>query len=213
MRRCYLVRHAQTAWNRENRLQGHSDLPLSPLGEQQAHSLARFFASRHLRGLFTSHLQRSRQTADAIAQGNGHPLTPIIAQDLAEMHLGAWEGLTPDDIDQRFGGAYQQWREAPSSVRIPDAEPLAAFRARVGRALKQILATLPGNEGEYVVVTHGGVIAAFLADALLADYDALLRRLRLDNAGITAFDCSLERPYVLWVNFTTHLDHLPGNEA
>jgi len=209
MKRCYLVRHAQTAWNRDNRLQGHSDLPLSSLGEQQARSLAHFFASRHLGGIFTSHLQRSRQTAQAIAEGNGHRLTPTIAQELAEMHLGAWEGLTPEEIDHQFDGAYERWRTAPSSVRIPRAEPLEAFRERVRRALRHILAQLAeGQDDEYVVVSHGGVIAAVLADVLDADYDALLRRLQLNNAGITALGCSVERPYVLWVNFTTHLEAL-----
>jgi broad specificity phosphatase PhoE len=212
MTRCYLVRHAQTAWNHDNRLQGHSDLPLNSLGDQQAQSLAHFFASRHLSGIFTSHLQRSRQTAQAIAEGNGHRLTPVIAQELAEMHLGAWEGLTPEDIDRQFNGAYEQWRTEPSSVRIPHAEPLEAFRGRVRRVLQQILSGLAdGKDGEYVIVSHGGVIAAVLADVLEANYDALLRRLRLDNAGITALACSVERPYVLWVNFTTHLESLPAS--
>ena len=128
MKRCYLVRHAQTAWNGENRIQGHSDIPLSPLGEQQAQHLGRWFASRHVRGIFTSALQRSRQTAQAIAAGNGHGVSPVVEPHLAEIHLGTWEGLTPVEVDARFANAYQQWRVRPSSVVIPGGEPLAAFR-------------------------------------------------------------------------------------
>lgn len=227
MPRCYLVRHAQTPWNVDNRVQGHSDVPLSPEGEAQAKRLGALFASRHLRGLFTSALQRSRQTAQAIASGNGHRLEPVVMQGLAEIHLGMWEGLTPTEINAQFPGAYQQWTTHPSTVTIPGAEPLDAFRRRVRQAMARVAATF--QDGEYVVVSHGGVIASFLADVLDADYDATLRRLRLDNGGITAveFDPSTrppragslgvvpsERsesrdeahpPSVLWINATAHL--------
>ena len=206
MKRLYLVRHAQTAWNSDNRIQGRSDLPLSPFGLQQAQRLGELFATRHLKGVFTSHLQRSRQTAEAIVAGNGHGVRPMIESDLAEMHLGAWEGLTPEEVDAKFQGAYQQWRTRPSSVAIPDAEPLEAFRARVREALEKIIVGC--EEGEHVVVSHGGVIAAVLSDVLGADYDALLRRLRLDNAGVTALECGTPLRHVLWVNATAHLEQV-----
>lgn len=204
MKRCYLIRHAQTTWNEENRLQGHSDLPLSPLGRRQAAQVGQWFASRHLVGVITSALTRSQQTAAAIAGGNGHRLRPVIEPAWAEMHLGAWEGLTPAQIDARFDGAYQQWRTRPSSVIIPAAEPLEAFRHRVRQALAHAVAQVVA--GEFVIVTHGGVIASLLADLLAADYDALLQRLRLDNAGITAVECGASLPHVLWINGTEHLE-------
>ena len=211
MKRCYLVRHAQTLWNGENRIQGHSDLPLSPLGEQQAKRVAERFASHHLTGLFTSGLQRSVQTAHAIASGNGHGIHPLVEHELAEMHLGAWEGLTPAEVDCRFENAYQQWREKPSSVVIPGAEPLEAFRERARRALASVMGG--AGDGEYVVVSHGGVIAALLADLLDADYDRVIRRLRLDNAGVTAVEFGAGMPHVLWVNSTIHLDSLSQPES
>lgn len=206
MKRCYVVRHAQTAWNGENRLQGRSDLPLSPLGQRQAECLGQVFASRHLRGIVTSDLQRSQQTAHAIASGNGHGVSPLVEPELAEMHLGAWEGLTPEEIDARFDGAYRQWKTRPSTVIIPGAEPHEAFRARVRRAFEKVVARF--EDGEYVVVSHGGVIAAMLADVLQADYDALLRRLQLDNASVTALECGTGFARVLWINGTAHLQPL-----
>ncbi len=196
--RCYLVRHAQTSWNGENRIQGHSDPPLSPLGCEQAKRLAAYFAHRPVSALYTSHLARSLHTAQAIASQFG--VAPTIEPALAEIHLGAWEGLTPEEVDARFAGAYQQWRVAPSSVHIPGAEPLERFRVRVRDAVSRIVAA--HREGELVIVSHGGVIAALLADWLVADYDHLLRRLTLDNAGISAFDCRTNPPHVLWVNAT-----------
>ncbi len=206
MKRCYLVRHAQTSWNGANRIQGHSDLPLSPLGLQQAQCLGIFFASRSVKGLYTSHLQRSQQTARAIATGNGHQLFPVIEPALAEMHLGAWEGLTPEQVDAQFQGAYQQWKTQPSSVTIPGAERLESFRGRVRTAMGQIFSSL--GEGEHVIVAHGGVIATILADVLGADYDLVIRRLRLDNAGITALEFGTGLPHVMWINHTVHLQQL-----
>ena len=203
MRRCYLVRHGQTHWNGEDRLQGHSDQPLSPLGHEQAKKLGAFFAHRPVKGIVTSRMLRSQQTATGIAEGNGHTLRPVIEPDLAEMNLGAWEGLTPDDINAKFDGIYDRWRVAPSSVVIPGAEGLGAFRARVRGVFQRV--TAPWGEGEYVIVSHGGVIAALLADLWGADYDALLRRLRLDNGGVTAVELDGRWPHVLWVNATAHL--------
>ena len=203
-KRCYLVRHAQTVWNSQNRLQGHSDLPLSPLGEQQAQCVAAFFAERPIKGLYTSHLIRSRQTAQAIASKKADGVQPVIDNELAEMHLGDWEGLTPVEIDAQFSGAYRQWRTQPSSVVIPGAEPPAAFRMRVQRVFERLVSTF--DDGEYVVVSHGGVIAAVLADLWGAEYDAVLRRLRLDNAGVTALEFGSGHPHALWVNTTAHLE-------
>ena len=65
-------------------------------------------------------------------------------------------------------------------------------------------------DGEYVIVSHGGVIAALLADALEADYDSLLRTMRLDNAGVSVFEFNgnSQKPTILWINKTTHLEGL-----
>lgn len=212
MKRCYLVRHAQTAWNSENRIQGYSDRPLSPLGHQQAMRLGAFFAARRVHRIFTSPLQRSQQTAHAIASGASGSAGTVIEPELAEMHLGAWEGLTPAEVDLQFQGAYQQWRVQPSAVSIPQAEHVSAFRARARRALERVLTSME-QDGEYVVVSHGGVIAAVLSDLLRADYDAVIRRMRLDNAGITALECGTGTPHVLWINFTDHLSDLSAPES
>ena len=204
MIRCYFVRHGQTAWNEENRIQGHSDQPLNSAGISQARRLGARFASHHVAGIFTSHLVRSRATAEAIAAGNGHGAAPVVETELAEMHLGAWEGLTPAEVDAKFGNAYQRWRQEPSAVSIPDGETTEAFRTRVRRIFGRLTGQM--GQGEYVLVSHGGVIAAVLADLLGADYDHLLRRLRLDNAGVTAIELDAPVPHVLWVNSTAHLD-------
>ena len=206
--RCYLVRHAQTAWNYENRIQGHSDQPLSLAGLDQAKRLGGYFAGRTIAAVYTSHLLRSVQTAQAIARQTGKE--PSVDPMLAEMHLGEWEGLTPEEVNSRYGGAYQRWRVAPSEVSIPASEPLKEFRRRVEEVVERILAVRHG-EGDIVIVSHGGVIAALLAAWMQAEYDQLLRRLVLDNAGVSAIDYRMMPPCILWVNATHHLsNHTPA---
>lgn len=200
--RCYLIRHVQTDWNHQNRLQGHTDSPVSVLGAEQLARLTRYFAGRRLSAVYTSDLPRSRRTAEAIA--GHHRLTPTVIAELAEMHLGAWEGLTPEEISARFADAYQTWRCRPSGVRIPGGEPVEGFRVRVREAFLRIIANHQDGE-EVVVVTHGGVIASWLAEWMGADYDQLLHRLVLDNAGVSAVECRKQPPCVLWINATAHL--------
>lgn len=200
--RCYLVRHAQTQWNADNRFQGRTNSPLSPAGQQQARRLAAHFTGRPLGGIYTSALGRTIETGRAIAAGA--KLSPcIIEPDLAEMDLGVWEGMTPDEIDARFNGAFQTWRRSPSKVAIPEAEPVAQFRARARAAFDRIVSA--NQQHELLIVTHGGVIASLLADWLGADYDQLLHQLVLSNAGVTAVECSGVSRWILWVNATTHL--------
>lgn len=217
----YLVRHAQTDWNFENRLQGRSDLPLNAVGRQQAARVGRYFSGRAIEAVYTSQLARSRQTASEIARQAG--LAPTVDEGLAEIHLGVWEGLTPEEINSRFAGAYDRWKTAPSQVVIPSAEPLPVFRARACSAARRIFARHPS--GHVVIVTHGGLISSLLADWLHADYDRLLRRLSLDNGGVSAVvyepppEASQPKergqpmgwwPHILWINDTTHLTNGQG---
>ena len=201
--RCYLVRHAQTTWNAQNRIQGHSNPPLSVLGFAQAGRVGAWFAERPVTALYTSHLLRSRQTAEAITRHIGR--TAAIHEGLAEIHLGQWEGLMPQDVEARFPGLFEEWRHSPSRVRIPEAEPYEEFRRRILAAFASIVATHQPND-EVIVVSHGGVISALLAEWLDANYDCVLHRLALDNASISVVDCRRHPPTVLGINVTHHLD-------
>ena len=205
----YLVRHAQTDWNFQNRLQGHSDLPLNAAGRQQAARVGRYFSGRPIVAVYTSQLARSQQTALEIARPAG--VSPTVDEALAEIHLGVWEGMTPEEINRRFDGAYDRWTIAPSQVAIPQAEPLEAFRARARAAAQRIFGRHPS--GSVVVVTHGGLISSLLAEWLQADYDRLLRRLSLDNGGVSALDYRAPSPNILWINDTTHLSNGNGQAA
>lgn len=143
-----LLRHAHTAWNNENRRQGWADEPLTAAGASAAHDWARACGDR-FDVIFTSDLQRARDTAQIIASGLGIEAVAVL-DGLREQDQGAWTGLTKHQIEDR-------WPEHRPR-RPVDGETPEAVRDRVLAALGAILRASGG--GLILVVTHTGVIRA-----------------------------------------------------
>lgn len=201
----YLVRHGESVWNSQQRIQGQADPALSIRGRRQAQAVARRLRRVAADRLIASPLRRARQTAEAIARAKRCRVEMQPA--LAEIALGEWEGLTPTMVDRRYRGGYQRWLAAPSTTRVPGAEAIGAFRRRVVRAFDRLIEQSNGAQS-LCVVTHGGVITAILADVWRADFDQLLIRLRLDNTGLTVLEVgsgTARWRYVLAVNDISHL--------
>jgi len=180
---------------------------LEPQGLDQARRLGEYFTGRSLGSIYSSPLQRSLQTAQVIAHRTGSGME--IESGLSEIGFGVWEGLTVQEVKARFDQMYRQWCEKPSQVVIPEGEPWDRFRERVRRSFREITKRHQ-EEGfkELVVVSHGGVISSLLADWLGADSDRLLRRIVLDNAGISTIEHSVDSAFILGMNSRAHLDGL-----
>lgn len=142
-----LVRHGQTEWNRQQRMQGRTDIDLSEQGRADVAALAAVIAPWRPRTVIVSPLARARSTA-ALLSG----LDPIVDEAWIEHGLGEWEGETPEAI----GPAYQRWRAG--RLIPPGGEPSEAILARVAGAVRSASA----HPGPVLVVTHGGVIRAVL---------------------------------------------------
>jgi broad specificity phosphatase PhoE len=153
---CWLVRHGESTWNLDERLQGGQDPPLSPRGHVQAAALATRVAGVAFTGLYTSPLSRARETAAVCAPLLG--LIPEPVSDLREMGLGVWEGLTVKAVQTAAGDAYRCWIDAPADHPPPGGEPLEVVAERTGRVLERV--GRDGGEGPVLVVSHGGVIAS-----------------------------------------------------
>ena len=131
-----LVRHGETDWNADGRLQGHTDRPLSDFGRSQAGQLAEELAEEKLDAIYASDLSRARETAEIVGARLG--LAVVLDPDLREKDWGTWEGLTAVERERvEFAG-----------------ESTEAHKDRVLSALKRIAERHPG--GRVVVVTHGG---------------------------------------------------------
>jgi glucosyl-3-phosphoglycerate phosphatase len=146
--RLVLWRHGQTQWNVDGRFQGQSDIPLDPVGEQQAERAARLLAGLQPVAIFSSDLTRAMATAAPLARLTG--LTVISDKDLRERYGGRWEGLTDAEIRAQYPVEHAQWLP-------PGGESTTAVADRAGAALDRIAETLaPGSLA--VVVSHGAAL-------------------------------------------------------
>ena len=132
-----LIRHGQSTWNSEHRIQGQLDPPLSAEGRRQAELLAGRLAGRRFAGFYSSDLKRAFETAEILAPAVGARPEPVPA--LREIFLGEWEGLRTEEIAERFPEAWDRWVEEPDWDVVPGGEGAAHFDARVGGAIDDIL--------------------------------------------------------------------------
>jgi broad specificity phosphatase PhoE len=146
-----LVRHGETDWNAQRRVQGHSDTPLNATGRAQAEALAEELGGESIEAVYSSDLLRAHETARIVAGRRGLEVTAI--RDLRERHFGTWEGLTDDEILARFPEA--------TSGSWGDGERKEEMIRRVFGALQRIAEAHPG--GRVLVVSHGGPLRAVLA--------------------------------------------------
>jgi probable phosphoglycerate mutase len=161
--RLLLLRHAESEWNAEGRWQGTADPPLSARGEEQAGAAGELVRPFGFAAVVSSDLRRARRTAEVLAAPLGVPTA--VDPGLREYDVGDWSGLTRAEIETRWPGAVDAWREGrlPST---PNGERRDAAIRRVGAALRRVAAAHP--RGPVLVVTHGGVIGA-LATSLGAE--------------------------------------------
>jgi broad specificity phosphatase PhoE len=141
-----LVRHGETDWNAEGRLQGHTDRPLNEHGRRQATRLAEELADERIDAVYASDLARARETAEIVAARLGLPV--VVDSDLREKNWGSWEGLTSSERD---GIEYV-------------GESTEEHRARTLDAVRRIAGRHPGQR--ILVVTHGGSLRRVQAAVL-----------------------------------------------
>lgn len=177
--RVVAVRHGETAWNAQTRIQGQLDIALNAIGREQAQRLGRALADDKLDAVYASDLRRAADTARAVAEQVGLPVRTEAS--LRERGFGTFEGLTWAEVEQQHPQASRRWRERDASFGPPGGETLAAFYERAVSALAAIAAR---HRGEYIaIVTHGGVLDALYRAASRIALDAP-RTWQLGNASI-----------------------------
>lgn len=160
------VRHGLTQWNADQRWQGWADIPLSPMGVRQAEVGARTLAGllaedgRQVR-IVASDLLRARQTAEYFALALGIGIHEIESRTgLRERNVGAWSGKTGREIEQRWPGMLQAWRDGVIT-ETPEGENEEGFQARIGQVMAEFAHTSAFSGEVVILVSHGGVIRTF----------------------------------------------------
>lgn len=160
-----LVRHGETAWNREGRYQGRTDIPLSADGEVQVRRLAARLAHVPIMYAISSPLTRARATAEAILTGRSIALATDAG--LVEISHGAWEGQLSNDVERAHAAMLDTWRSRPDRdvPAGPGAETLGDVEARVWPVLERVVAGL-GTEDTALLVAHDAVNRVLLCRIL-----------------------------------------------
>jgi phosphoserine phosphatase len=197
----FLVRHGESVWNKEQRIQGRKDPGLSERGRRQAKALAGRLKKENIEIVYTSGLKRCVQTAKAIAKGTGSEAR--VFSGLEEIILGDWQGKTVEEVKKIYPKVYEAWLKAPSKAKIPGWEGIRRFTGRIDGVFKSVLT---GNSASCIcVVTHLGVITAYLSRVLDTDFDLLFKTIRLDNCGISKISHKGGRFVIHFINDTRHL--------
>jgi len=202
--RLLLIRHGETDWNSQRRIQGNTDTPLNACGLTQATQIAaRLAAEEKFNALYASPLSRARVTAEIIGQKCG--LAPILDDRLKEKGLGDLEGLTAEEFQQRDPNLYRDWISSAEHIPLPGEESLLDLRGRINAFVDDLRAQHP-NGARVGIVSHGATIGMFVNTLIGLEIN---RRspFWFDNASITVVDLSGARPRIRLLNDTCHLTH------
>ena len=182
-----LIRHGETAWNAEHRIQGRLDVPLSTTGIWQAGRLAERLASEAIDAIVSSDLARAWMTGAPLAAARG--LQMVSEPRLRERVFGIFEGKTLDEIAVQHPEEFAAWRARDVDWGMPGGESGIDFIGRVLEAMQQIALSYVGRT--VAVVTHGGVLDVVYRNARALAWDAPREHLML-NASINRLQAQPE---------------------
>lgn len=158
--RVVLIRHGETDWNRDRRIQGQTDTPLSALGRRQALAIGQRLKRERFTAIYASDLQRAWDTAQAIGQATlaerSDAPQPVADRRLREMDFGEWEGKTSAEIAASHPEAHARSKHRDADFRIPGGESFRDLYERTVAAVTSLVDAHPG--GTLCVVAHGGIL-------------------------------------------------------
>lgn len=215
--RLIFVRHGQTEWNAEGRIQGSSDTPLDDAGREQARRagrrLGRFFRTARFlpAAVYSSDLSRALETARIVREQLPRRERVVLRTTpaLRELGYGEWEGKTRAELEaEGWGEALRRWHGGDADALPPGAETKAEADARVDEFLACVV---PRHSGETIIIVgHGGSLRLMLCRLLPLSPDEW-GRVRLANTSLSeAFLVPGRRPRVTRINDTAHLEAMPG---
>ena len=199
----YLVRHGQTAWNKEEIFRGRTDIPLDETGLKQAELVGQYFKGMEIHGIYSSSLSRAWETAQKIAQFHDLKVQPL--QGIIDMSFGNWEGRPHQEIRESDSKTYRQWVETPHLVRLPGGESLDDVRVRAMAAMEEVIRNHPGKT--LVLVSHR-VICKVLICAILGLDNSHFWQITQDTTAINLIQHRNGKYILSLMNETCHLKPL-----
>ena len=200
----YLVRHGQTAWNKDETFRGRTDIPLDETGLKEAALAGEYFKPLPLQAVYSSPLSRAWQTAQQIAKTHNLGVQPL--DGLVDMSFGNWEGRSLKEVMGTDEKRYRQWREEPHLLMLPGGETLDEVRKRAMGDLEEVIRKHPG---ETVVLVSHRVINKVLICGILGLDNSHFWQITQDTTAINLLQVREGGKYLLsLMNDTCHLKPL-----
>jgi broad specificity phosphatase PhoE len=184
-----LVRHGQTDWNVERRIQGWRPVPLNAEGRRQVRGCATLLGQVRPVAIISSPVARTVETADVLKEVAGWDAPVELVPGLGEFRMGDWDGVALSELQGQ--PSWRDYLDNPAETTFPSGEALVAIRARAVGAVNDLVAARAG--GSLVVVSHGGIVRLLLMAAYglpLSSY----HNTHVDNASVTHIRLVPTRP-------------------
>lgn len=194
------IRHGQTDWNREYRVQGQADLSLNESGKAQAYAIAQALKDTPVEAIYSSPLCRAFETAQAVNEFHNIEITTM--KGLQEMDVGITDGLYYPDLETKYPEFFKTWTLDAASARFPEGESLPELQDRVWACVQSIIAR--NHHGSVVVASHFFALLTLLCKILDLDLSDF-RRLNISVASISIIEFSGNRTRLTAFNETCHL--------
>ena len=198
--RLFLVRHGETQRNRERRVQGRGDQPLTDAGRKQAAAVAQALSRENITTLYSSPLKRAVETAEIIGAELRLPIQ--LADNLAEADVGELDGLNSEEMRARYPDFMALWDRDPGNAVMPGGESLAEVQERAWQMVQSLLRGHP--EANVVAVSHNFTIETLVCKVLGLPL-ASFRRLGVDLGSISAVELREGRSRLVLLNDRCHL--------
>ncbi len=210
MTRILAIRHGETAWNVDTRIQGQLDVGLNEVGRRQAELAARHLADEDLAAVYSSDLQRAHDTAQALARAQRSGLVVQADTGLRERRFGVFEGKTFAEIDAEHPELALRWKRREPDFGAPGGETLAEFYARCVATATRLAAAHAGQT--IALVTHGGVLDCLYRAATRVELNAP-RTWQIGNTSINRLLWTDDGFTLVGWGDTQHLDLLEQVDA
>lgn len=201
MSKLILVRHGDTELNSRERYWGQTDVKLSAAGFRQAERLRDRLATQNIDAIYSSNLQRASATAEIIAAK--HQLTVTICTELGEINFGKLEGLTFEEISQRYPEAAKLWGATTFAVKFPGGESVDELNKRVSNFRNRLKKHAP--EETILIVAHNAVLRLLMCQLLNLEM-VRFRQFRIDLASLTILDTYPQQAIISLLNDVSHLE-------
>ncbi|KNF07442.1 phosphoglycerate mutase Gpm [Gottschalkia purinilytica] len=200
MTKLYLVRHGQSEWNILNKVQGQEDTKLTEQGIAQAKKVANRLSKEDIDLIYCSDLKRAHDTAKIIGDKINLPVNSL--KDFREINFGIWQGLTLDEVKEKYKEQNIIWRTEPHNFKLDRAEKLIDVQERMMNKVNDILKNNPDKN--VLIVSHGTAIKSLLLGILNIDLSNY-GKISIGNVGLSIIEFRDYFPVIRVLNDTSHL--------